>query len=545
MLKQGPQGLAETAYPICVIGSGPVGLALATDLARQGIDTLLLESGGTSFSEPVQSLSAAELVDPARHDEMIVAVARQLGGASNLWGGRCLPYDRVDFMDRGYVDAVWPIGYDAIAPYFARAVAATSSGAPVYKADAPLFDESEGLFESDALERWVNVQASQTIFRNAIANDPRLHVHTLSTVVDMDFAESGAVTAIDVAHSLSGERVKVPVQRLVIAAGGVETARLLLATQRRAPQRFGGEEGPLGRYYMGHLIGEISDIVFKDAAVARAFDFFVDRHGSYVRRRIVPTSTGQLANGLLNSAFWPVVPPVADPRHGSAILSAAYLALSIPPLGRMIVAEAIRRRHVGNRSGDLGAHILNVARGLPSAMAFAVSFLRRRHDRRYRLPGFFILNDRNRYGLSYHGEQVPRRDSRVWLSSDTDRLGLPSLKIDLRFSSQDAESVVKTHDMLEAWLARHDVGYLEHRCARDERAAMVLAQASHGTHQVGVTRMGTSRHQGIVDGDLRCFDSPNLFLASCGVLPTSGQANPTFTVVALALRLADALARDQ
>ncbi|WP_336966222.1 GMC oxidoreductase [Sphingobium aquiterrae] len=545
MLKQGPQGLAEAAYPICVVGSGPVGLALATDLARQGIDTLLLESGGTSFNEPVQALSAAELVDPTRHDEMIVAVARQLGGSSNLWGGRCLPYDPVDFVDRPYVDAGWPIGYDAIAPYMARAVAATCSGAPVYKADAPLFDEEGGPFATDALERWVNVQASQTIFKHAIASDPRLHVHTLSTVVGMDFAESGAVTAIDVAHSLSGERVKVPIRRLVIAAGGIETARLLLATQRQAPQRFGGGDGPLGRYYMGHLMGEIADIVFRDAGIARAFDFFVDRHGSYVRRRIVPTMAAQLENGLLNSAFWPVVPPVADPRHGSAILSAAYLALSIPPLGRMIVAEAIRRRHVGNRPGNLGTHILNVARGLPSAMAFAVSFLRRRHDRRYRLPGFFILNDRNRFGLSYHGEQVPRRDSRVWLSGETDRLGLPSLTIDLRFSTQDAESVVKTHDLLEAWLTRHDVGHLEHRCARDERAAMVLSQASHGTHQIGVTRMGTSRHRGIVDGDLRCFDSPNLFLASCGVLPTSGQANPTFTVVALALRLADALARDQ
>jgi choline dehydrogenase-like flavoprotein len=542
MLKQGPAGLAETTCPVCVIGSGPVGLSLAADLARRGIDTLLLESGGTGFLESVQQLSAAELVDPERHDEMTVAVARRLGGSSNLWGGRCLPYDPVDFLDRDFVGARWPIGFDAIAPYLARAVAATASGAPVYRADAPLLERDEGAFVTDALERWVNVQATQALYRDAIAHDPRLHIHTLCTAVGLDFAESGAVRAVEVAHSLSGERVKVPVRQLVVAAGGIETARLLLASRRASPDRFGGEDGPLGRYYMGHVIGEISDVVFTDRATAQAFDFFVDRHGSYARRRIAPTQDAQIEHRLLNSAFWPVVPPVSDPRHGSAILSAAYLALSVGPFGRLIVAEAIRRRHVGRGRLNLGAHLSNVARGLPSATAFAVSFLRRRYDRRYRLPGFFIQNAQNRYGLSYHSEQVPRFDSRVWLSGGTDRLGMPSLTIDLRFSRQDAESVVRTQELMAEWMARHRLGHIEYRCAPDEREAMVLDQAAHGTHQVGLTRMGMDRREGVVDGRLRCFDSPNLYLASCGVLPTSSQANPTLTAVALALRLADDLA---
>ena len=132
----------------------------------------------------------------------------------------------------------------------------------------------------------------------------------------------------------------------MLAAGGLESTRLLLAAQRRRPALFGGADGPLGRYYMGHVIGEIADVVFDDARVDAAFDFLRDGRGSFVRRRFAPSPTLMARFDLPNVGFWPVAPPIADPRHGSGALSAVAMALSTPIVGGMILPELIRARHL-------------------------------------------------------------------------------------------------------------------------------------------------------------------------------------------------------
>lgn len=542
MISDGLHGLDGQKRGICVIGSGPAGLAVATDLAARGIPVLLLESGGSRANAQVQELALGDILDTARHDDMSIATARRLGGASNLWGGRSMPYDPVDFVKRDWVEGAWPIDYAELMRWFPAAAQATRGGAAVYDADPLGLARADGAFDADKIERGVNIQQAQIIHADAISRQALLDVRTHATVVDMEFAENGRVAAIQIAHSLSGERARLEIDTLVVAAGGLETARLLLASRKNAPDRFGGAEGPLGRYYMGHVIGEIADIVFTEERFVDAFDFKIDRHGSYTRRRIMPALETQMEHRLLNSCYWPVVPPVADPRHKNAILSSVYLALAFRPLGNLLVAEAIRTRHVPKDAGSILPHLANLVTGVPSSLAFVAAFLRRRYGRDTRIPGFFVRNKLRRYGWSYHAEQAPNRDSRVWLAQETDRLGLPKLKIDLRFASSDAESVVRTHDLLEGWLERTGVGRLEYRMAREDRADGVLALAAHGTHQIGLARMGSSRRDGVVDANLATFDSPNLYLATAAVLPTSGQANPTVSTVALSLRLAEHLA---
>lgn len=544
MLIEGISDLGSGPPPLCVVGSGPVGLSFAVECARRGVRTLLLESGGASALPSVQQLSAADLVDPRRHDDMEIAVSRRLGGTSHLWGGRCLPFDPVDFHPRKGIDASWPISYDDLAAYIPRAVVATGSGAPVYHADKPLFPHADDLFNPDALERWVNVQASSDLFRADIEANPLLEVRTLATVTGLDFAENGALSGLQVAHSLTGERSHVPVSRVVLAGGGIETTRLLLAATRDAPNRFGGRDGPLGRYYMGHLYGEIADIVFAQGTTAKAMDYHVDGHGSYVRRRIVASQATQVRHDLLNCAFWPLVPPIADARHNSAILSLVYLALRNRRFGNMLVAEAIRRRHIPGRPGPILPHIRNVATGLPSALSFAAGFLKKRYASPHRMPGFFVQNAGNRYGLSYHAEHAPNRNSQVRLTGEVDRLGTPRLSVDLRFADIDADSVVRTHDLLEDWLVRNGIGAIEYRVPRADRHDAIMASATHGTHQIGLARMGASRRDGVVNAELQTFDCPNLHVAGCAVLPTSGQANPTLTAIALGLRLADRMIDD-
>jgi len=540
MIRAGLDGAEAGAHETIVVGSGPAGLTLAMELARRGRPTLVLESGVDRLSA-AQDLSRAEIVDPARHDDMRIATARRLGGTSNLWGGRSMPLDPVDFVPRPIAGGVrWPIGYDDVAPYYATACRYVGCGEAAFTLAAPALAAANDDFQFNRIERASNRPWFQKAHAATLAASPLIDIRLGATVVEIEFAENGRATGVVVATG-DGRRLRLAAERIALAAGGLESTRLLLAAQRRRPALFGGADGPLGRYYMGHVIGEIVDVVFDDARIDAAFDFLRDGRGSFVRRRFAPSPSLMARVDLPNIGFWPVAPPIADPRHGSGALSAVAMALSTPIVGGMILPELIRARHLDG-SIDWRAHTRNVAADLPATTAFLARFVRDRYFSAERIPGYFLRNRARRYGLSYHAEQIPNPDSRVTLAAETDRLGLPRLRVDLRFNRDDADGVMRAHQQLALWLSASRFGRIEYRQSEAASAEAALALMSHGSHQIGTARMGANRREGVVDGDLACFDAPNLFVLGSAVFPTSGQANPTLSIVAFAARLAEKLA---
>lgn len=526
----------------CIIGSGPAGITLALELAARGRPSLLLESGGASAG-PVQELAGADIVDPAVHDDMSIAVARRFGGASNLWGGRCMPLDACDFEPRPYAqDMRWPLGFADLAPWYPVACRYATCGEPVFANPMPGVRAANDDFGFEAIERASNIPRMQKAHARALEQSELVDVRLNATVVDFEIAESGMIEAAIVA-GVDGQRRRIVADRFVIAAGGLDSTRLLMIAQRHRPGMFGGPNGPLGRYYMGHIIGEIADIFFLDDRFDDAFDLLRDGKGSYTRRRFTPSLDLQKRHGLPNICFWPIVPPIADPRHRSGALSAVALALSTPGLKDLLLPEAIRIRHVGPHV-DWQPHLRNVLSDAPRMAAFLLHFVWRRYIASERIPGYFIRNRSMRYGLSYHCEQSPRADSRVTLSDSTDSLGVPRLRIDLRFAREDAEGVVRAHERLADWLQRSNIAEVHYRQPKAQNVDAVVARMSHGTHQIGTARMGANRNEGVVDRDLRCFDAPNLHVASSAVFCTSSQANPTLSIIAFAARLAERLARE-
>jgi hypothetical protein len=286
---------------------------------------------------------------------------------------------------------------------------------------------------------------------------------------------------------------------------------------------------------MGHIFGSISDIILDNPSDADGFDFFLDESRTWVRRRLSIDAATQLQHRLLNVSFWLDNPKFYDPRHKSGILSAVYLALNVPSLGRLLLSEGIRRAHVGP-GGQQFDHMLNVlAHPLETATA-AMRILRQRYFEKPRRPGFLVRNRSGRYALTFHAEQLPRKDSRATLNGDGD------LEVDLRFSEVDAVSVVDSHRLLDESLRASAKGRLEYSVPEKERVAAVLRQASDGFHQEGLLRMGPDPNASVVDAQCKVHGFKNLFIASSGVFPTSGQANPTFSACALAIRLAHHLA---
>jgi hypothetical protein len=537
-----PEALRGFAADVCIIGSGSAGTLTALALADRGFRVLVLESGGPAPEPAAADLAVAESLTPDTHFEPHTAVARRLGGTSNLWAGRCVPFDPIDFRARPWLGLdAWPISEADLAPWLAPALAGLGAGEAVLSAPVAGIDPDPA-FRCDMLERWSNEPRIQKLHGAALAARQDLLVALRSTVTGFRYGADGAVSALELHLEGTGAAV-LEVARVILAAGGNASTRLLLLEQARAPARFGGAGGPLGRFYMGHLSGQIADVVLDDPKLHDALDYHVDAHGSYVRRRIVPAEATQAAEALANIAFWPVVPRIMTPEHRSGPLSAVFLALSLPPVGRRLIAEPVRLKHVGTAPFRRGTHLRNVLLDLPRTLGFAPAFLWKHKVAKMRLPGFFLKNPARRYGLEYHSEQLPEAESRLGLAEARDRLGQPRLRIDLRFSEADAASVLRAHTALEGWLGRNRLGRLAYyRADPAGRAAEVLENAKDGAHQVGTIRMGADPATAVVDGDCRAFGVPNLFVVSTAVLPTSGQANPTLTAVQLGLRLAAALA---
>jgi hypothetical protein len=534
--------LGSTYPDVSIIGSGPLGLSLALECEERGLSVLVLEAGPRRPNPVVADASKAVLLDSACHAPMELAVCRAFGGTSWTWGGRCVRFDAIDFEPRSHVPwSGWPISPDDLRLWYPKAAEYLAVGSDRFVSSSESWAcLSEVGLSAATLERWSAPSTLDTTVRECIERSDRIIVSLNCPVVELRLDPQGArVTGVVVA----GEdgMTTVSSRLIVLAAGGLETTRLLLATQRSWPDHFGGKGGPLGRYYMGHLSGKISTIALERPGDIADLDYFLDG-GSYVRRRLTICEEVQREKQLLNIALWPDNPPFYDEHHRNAVLSMVFLALAFPAVGRLLLPEAIRQIHVGPSPHHYLSHVHNIFLRPHRTARDMFAILRDRFLCRPPKPGFLVRNEGAKYALHYHAEQSPSADSRVTLTNKSDRHGLPRLAVDLRFNDADAVSVLKAHEVLDEGLRASRKGRLEYWHERAERKARVLAQASDGFHQVGTTRMGTDPKTSVVNADCRTHDLTNLFVCATSVFPTTGQANPTFLGVALAVRLAAHLA---
>jgi choline dehydrogenase-like flavoprotein len=531
---------------IAVVGAGPAGIVIALELADAGHRVLLMESGSSTRRSAVQELGELHGEDPT-HVSMSLATSRQIGGASNLWGGRCVPFDHVDFEHRDLVTARWPVSYEEISSYFQRVCDWCVCGEAVFNARAvstlaqrslvPGF--SDGRVSASTLERWSLPTNFWREYHDELIRHPRITLMTNLTCTEIMTESSGRHVSHLRASTLDGKTFKVLASHYVLACGGLEVTRLLLASNRDEGG-LGNASGHVGRWYMAHVESRIARVHFATDASETIYGHEQDPAGVYVRRRMTFSEEFLIDHDLSNTALWLANPDVADSTHGSGILSFVYLML-VSPLGRYFVAEGIRQAHIHSDANiSVRRHLGNVIRELPAALAFAMTFGYRRFIRRGRkVPGFFVRSAANVYPLVYHGEHLPNRASHVELAAVSDALGVPRLRTHLTFGDQDVVSVLRAHEYLDEYLRELGLGHLEY--IYEDSAAAVREQLFGGYHQAGTTRMSDSPEDGVVDRDLAVHGVDNLFVASGSTFVTSGQANSTFTIVAFAVRLADHL----
>lgn len=537
MLKQFADDKIDDAYDICVVGAGPLGIAVALHCARVGYSVLLIEAGNSLVGAKPELPTSDDRITNEHHSPPELTKARGIGGTSQIWGGRCLPFVDLDFERRPFGgEAQWPIAHADLAPYYARAASFLGIGGCEFSHPLPYAVPSSD-FEYDSLEIWVAQPNIGARYRAKLEESASLTLLSGATVTELEISERYGSVSWLVLEDGKRKR-KITASRIVLACGGIETTRLLLAAQTRHPSLFGGVNGPLGRFYMGHLTGVIAHIVLSDPKAIRDFDFFKTT-GAFARRRLTLSAQAQAQHRLGNIAFWLQNPPIADPVHRNGFLSLLWLLLRIPWIGKNLLPAPYRSKLLGPLPWKHWPHIFNVLRSPLPAILHACRAAQERYFGDIRKPAYLRRNRAGRYALCYHSEHAPHMRSRVSLSDREDALGRPSLDLTLRFDSDDALSVVNSHAILDRALRQAGIGHLEYIEGKQQLLDSVLRQAKDGIHQIGTTRMGVDPATSVVDPDCRVHGLDNLYIASTSVFVTSGTANPTFPGVALALRVAD------
>lgn len=531
---------------VCIIGGGPVGITLARELSAGGRDVLLVESGGESPSAEAEALNEGGQ-SSEQYAPLSLYRRRILGGSSSIWGGRLVPYDPIDFEARSWAqEASWPIDYAAVKPYFAPATTYCEGGAAEFDSTeaapgaAPFiqgFDDVE--LKTTSFERFSAPTDFGKKYGPELSRAANVRVLTFATCSRLEGEDGGRVT-LAVLNTLNGNRLSVTANTYIVACGGIETFRLLAASREAHPDRFGGADGPLGRYFMSHIEGNFPRLTLLDPARRIEWGFLMSRDGMYGRRRMTLSAEAQRQRRLLNFIARLHHPSAADPGHGSAVLSAMFLAKSF------ILAEYRRKISMVERTAAQSmptglpfwmAHLRNLTLGAPGLAGFMADWTRRRYLSYRRIPYVVLPSKSGKYPLDFNAEQLPNRLSRVYQTDTLDRFGVPTAGVDWRMTDQDVDSIAGNLRAMQQILARDQVARLDFA---DDLHAQIRAEATPiGGHHIGTARMSDTARTGIVDGDLKAHGIANLYVAGTAVLPTSSHANPTLTALALALRLAD------
>jgi choline dehydrogenase-like flavoprotein len=509
---------AEPSSDVCIIGGGPAGISLALRLTEaDGPSVTLLESGGLAFEEEAQELARADVVGVPSYPLHETRI-RALGGSSWSWGGICTPLDPLAFEARSWVpNGGWPFtGAATLDPYLPAALELCG----ISPAEQAAVDEAtSGAFEASGLDA-AQVAAVPVYFGRPVRFGPayqarleaapRLTVllHTTATGLELD---GGHVAGVGITSR--GRSAVVRARVIVLAAGGIENARLLLIA---------GLGGPAtGRFFMDHpRVVDRYRIRPGDTPLARLIGGGVA--GTLRFLRLSVSDELQRREGLLN-------------QHVNLQLGyAGQLSRQWPAVRRV----GIVTRHPWNESPyyqDAGGGRLRLRLGDLATM------LRRPDQAALCAVGALAQPASLRRFLEVGSaiEQVPERDNRVELEPRLDGLGMPRAVIHWHVGAAEERTYRRSLQVVVEQLDRLEPGLAGTRVPGPDPWP---SQLVGNWHHEGTTRMNAQPSLGVVDGDCRVHGLENLYVAGSSVFPVSGSTSPTVTIVQLALRLGDYLA---
>jgi choline dehydrogenase-like flavoprotein len=508
----------ELATDLCIVGAGAAGITLGLALAGQGFEVTLLESGGMEPDVDSQSLAAGE-VGGIGYLPLQTARIRCFGGSTGHWQGWCRPFDAIDFEKRPWVPhSGWPIRLADVQPYYPRAQEICELGTFDYdpkdwnlKAVPPL-----PLAGDDVHTRLLQFSTPTRFgvrYRTRILAAPNIKLCLYSNVISMESAANGSqINRLRIA-TLSGNRFSVRAKVYVLAAGGIDNPRLLLASNQVINTGIGNANDLVGRYFADHIQLDTAGIFpLRDDV---SFELYMENR-TPKRSQLDPKSVGAAVMGYLTLSE--NVQRSARTLNYSCKIQETYLS----------------DYYLHSRSQEITpsskvTQMADKVRTIMNSVTDAVSIAGDRATGK----------QRTFYKLATTQEQAPNPASRVLLGQQRDALGVRVARLQWELMDLDRHTIkVAVARLVQAF---GTPGIARLQVPIDLDATEWPSNLGCSWHHCGTTRMHADPKQGVVDADCKVHGVQNLYVAGSSVFTTNGHGNPTLTIVALSLRLADRL----
>jgi choline dehydrogenase-like flavoprotein len=510
---------ADFTTSVCVVGTGPAGLSLTSALVDAGVDCCLIE-GGSFEPDPFMSDDLAADIVGFNYTPLDQCRARVFGGSGTLWKGFITPLNAIDFSVRPWVQfSGWPISGEELTSYYCRALELMRAGPYLFDHRAWDYLKLQRLFaDSEVLEpqfwQFSPLLNFGKIFRAKLAKADKVRLFLNATVTEIVPEPSASVVDHVKVKNSVGATFHVRARQFVVACGAIENARLLLLSRSVRSEGLGNQYDMVGRFFMDHL--HIRCATLKTCVRDRLIDSAAIR----TRKR----------NVWFRPSF-----RISDAVQSREMLLNCALSIEFGSSAAQ-VREALK--HFQKKQGSYAERL-----GLPDALETIIEHPLNSVQALYRyfIRGKSPLPPNDELILYARAEQVPNPESRVRISSKLDRWGQNRVELDWRLSEMDRRTVRIGTELMAGEMARCGLGQAVLEPALGEEAGDWEATLDTGFHQMGTTRMSNSPSCGVVDSQCRVHGVENLYIAGSSVFPTGGWANPTLTIVALALRLADRL----